>query len=190
MNSESSIKKIRAAKTGYIVIALMLTVAGAIMLNPHAAWSLPFCHVIGTVFVIFVIIKIIGYLSKDLYRLAFQYDLAFGIWLMILGIITYFQTAKSMPLLGILVGMIILADGLFRIQLAIDARRFGITKWWLILMIAMIAGILGVILMIRPVTNTEISRVFGGAALMAEGILTLCVALCTVKVTEVRKTDD
>ena len=101
---------------------------------------------------IFGIIKIIGYLSKDLYRLAFQYDLAFGIWLMILGIITYFQTAKSMPLLGILVGMIILADGLFRIQLAIDARRFGITKWWLILMIAMIAGILGVILMIRPVT--------------------------------------
>lgn len=190
MNSESSIKKIRVAKTGYIVIALMLTVAGVIMLNPHAAWSLPFCYVIGTVFVIFGIIKIIGYLSKDLYRLAFQYDLAFGIWLMILGIMTYFQTAKSMPLLGILVGMIILADGLFRIQLAIDARRFGITKWWLILIIAMIAGILGVILMIRPVTNTEISRVFGGATLMAEGILTLCVALCTVKVTEVRKTDD
>ncbi|MFQ9732082.1 MAG: hypothetical protein ACLT8X_11075 [Mediterraneibacter faecis] len=33
------------------------------------------------------IIKMIGYFSKDLYCLAFQYDLACGIFLIILGVV-------------------------------------------------------------------------------------------------------
>ena len=51
-------------------------------------------------------------------------------------------------------GILVLADGLFRIQLAVDAREFGISQWWLLL----------------------------GCAMFSEGILNLCVALCTTRV--------
>ena len=36
-----------------------------------------------------------------------------------------------------------IADGLFKIQIAVDAKRFGIQAWWLILVLAALAGGVG-----------------------------------------------
>lgn len=41
----------------------------------------------GVLLVAFGIVRLVGYFSKDLYRLAFQYDLTSGILLILLGII-------------------------------------------------------------------------------------------------------
>ena len=35
-----------------------------------------FCRILGIIMLLFGLIKMIGYFSKDLYRLAFQFDLA------------------------------------------------------------------------------------------------------------------
>ena len=43
----------------------------------------------------------------------------------------------------------ILTDGLFKIQIAVDARRFGLRRWWLILTEAILAAILGLVLIFR-----------------------------------------
>ena len=38
----------------------------------------------GIILILFGIVRLIGFFSKDLYRLAFQYDLAFGILMVIM----------------------------------------------------------------------------------------------------------
>lgn len=43
-------------------------------------------------------------------------------------------------------GIAILFDGLFKIRIALDSKRFGIKDWWLILSLAILAGIIGVAL--------------------------------------------
>ena len=45
------------------------------------------------IMVLFGIVKILGYCSKDLYRLAFQHDPELGTLLVILGAVMIFRTA-------------------------------------------------------------------------------------------------
>lgn len=47
--------------------------------------ALFFCRVIGAVSLFYGVSKILGYFSHDLYNLAFQFDLALGVFTLIFG---------------------------------------------------------------------------------------------------------
>ena len=80
-------KRLKAAKTGYTVLSLLLCLLGIfLMVKPDFSIVL-LCRIMGGILLLFGAVKIIGYCSRDLYRLAFQYDLAVWILLMALGII-------------------------------------------------------------------------------------------------------
>ncbi|MBR5945154.1 MAG: DUF308 domain-containing protein, partial [Lachnospiraceae bacterium] len=137
----------------------------------------------------FGIIKVIGYFSKDLFRLAFQYDLAFGVLITLLGIATMARPDGLLEFLCMVIGILILADGLFKIQMAMDARQFGIHKWWLILSFAVIAGTIGALLVFNPTEGSLVIMRLVGVALMAEGIMNLVTVLTAVKIIRHQKID-
>ena len=170
-----SVKALRTAKIGYIIISAILCALGILLITrPDMSLSL-IGVIVGVVLIVFGVIKLIGYFSKDLYRLAFQFDLAFGILLIALSVVILIRPENMM-------GIAILADGLFKIQTALDARRFGLRTWWLILSLAIIAGVIGAVLVFRPTESARIVTMLLGMSLLAEGILNLCVALCAVKI--------
>ena len=74
-------KYIQAAKFGYIIVSSLLCILGAALMADPGFSVLLLCRLSGLLLVLFGAIRIVGYVSKDLYRLAFQYDLAFGILL-------------------------------------------------------------------------------------------------------------
>ena len=59
----------------------------------------------GIILILFGIVRLIGFFSKDLYRLAFQYDLAFGILMVTLGIIILVHPGSLMNFLCIVLGI-------------------------------------------------------------------------------------
>lgn len=145
--------------------------------------------IVGIGLIIFGCIKLIGYYSKDLFRLAFQYDLSFGILLIILGIIILIANGGTLTFLCIAVGIAMLSDGLFKIQIADDSRRFGIKSWWAIMVLAILTCISGIVLIFRPAFGTELLIVLFGITLLMEGILNLTVALNTVKIVKTKHSD-
>ena len=76
-------------------------------------------------------------------------------------------------------GVLILADALFKIQMSIDAKKFGLSLWWRILLMAILTGVLGVLLLIRPFEAAEFMM----------GILNLCVVIYTVKIIKNQRQD-
>ena len=132
-----SVTPMRAAKTGYVVMSIVFCVVGVLFIALPARSAVMIGRVLGAAMAAFGAVKLVGYFSRDLYRLAFQYDLEFGILLIALGVIVLLRTNGVMDFICIAAGVSILADGLFKIQIAIDARRFGIRDWWLILVPAM-----------------------------------------------------
>ena len=78
--------------------------------------------------VLFGGVKILGYCSRDLYRLAFQHDLALGTLLVILGAVMIFPTAPVISVLCTMFGILLLADALLKMQVAIDSKILGIKK--------------------------------------------------------------
>lgn len=172
---------LRAAKLGYILISIALCVLGVIVIAVPDYSAVLLCRIGGIIMVLFGGVKILGYCSKDLYRLAFQHDLALGTLLVILGAVMIFRTAPVISVLCTMLGMLLLADALLKIQIAIDSKMFGIKKWWMILCGAILTGILGFLLMLRPSESARMILALFGLSLLTEGILNLITVLTVVR---------
>ena len=184
-----SVTTMRAAKIGYIIMSALFCVIGLVLiLTPETAFTW-LGRLLGISIIVFGGIKLVGYFSRDLFRLAFQYDLAFGILLVVLGILTLSHPNDTMSFLAVLLGIPVLVDGLFKIQIALDSRRFGIRRWWLILILAVLTCSVGIVLVFRPAVGILVMTVFMGVSLLLDGILNLCVALFTVKIVTNQRPD-
>lgn len=177
------------AKTGYIVMSLVFCAAGiACIANPGLSAAV-IGRALGAAMILFGAVKLVGYCSRDLYRLAFQYDLGFGLLLIALGALVLARPAGVLDFIFTALGIVVLTDGLYKVQIAVDARRFGISAWWLTLVLAIAAGAVGLALVFRPWDSARVLTILLGAALLAEGILNLCVAVSTVKIVNHQQPD-
>ncbi len=179
----------RVAKIGYIFLSLLFCAAGIFLIaKPDLSMKMIGIFV-GVVMLLFGAVKLVGYFSKDLYRLAFQYDLEFGILLLVLGAIILLNPKNLMTFLCISLGMAVLLDGLFKIRIAMDSREFGIKSWPLILAMAIITGIAGGVLVFDAGKGAGLLTVLLGISLLAEGILNLYTVVCTVLIIKHQKPD-
>ena len=179
------LKQIKIACIGYILISIVFYVTGFLcILSPEVIQSN--CRILaGIILIAYGIIKITGYFSKDLYCLAFQFDFASGILLIVLGIITLcigsrFEGSSLLTALGVLV----LIDSLLCIQTALDSKRFGLSSWKYILILSMIAGTFAVIVIIRSTIT------LAGCALLAEGGMRHYIVLTTAQIPDYHYLDD
>lgn len=172
---------IKRAKSAYIAVSVIMVILGAVlMLNPGLS-MLTLCYLIGGLMVIFGITRLVGYFSKDLFRLAFQFDLALGIFCMLAGIVILVHPNNIMKLLPVIIGLFVTIDGVFKMQTAIDSKRFGLKRWYAILVLAAVTCVFGLLLIIDPFAGGKALMIFFGATMMIDGIQNLCVVLYTVK---------
>lgn len=179
----------RTAKIGYVIISTAICLLGVLLIAaPDLSATLlgSFC---GLLLIAFGLVKLTGYFSKDLYRLAFQYDLSFGILLIVLGGVILIHPGSLISFLCITLGLIILADGLFKAQIAMEARRFGLKSWWIILTFALLSGLCGLVLLFRPGEGSALLMTLLGITLLSEGLLNLCTVITAVKIIKHQKPD-
>jgi len=184
-----SVLPIRTAKLGNITAALLGCLLGLFLIaDPDRSTA-----AIGTVAGIFLIVsgglRIAGYFSKDLYRLAFQFDLPLGILLVLLGTVLLFRPENLLHFLCIAAGIYVTADGMFRLQTAVEAKRFGISHWWAIFAAAIVTGIFGIVLLINPASSVRMLTQLLGIAVLAESVMNLITLLLTVKIVHNQKPD-
>lgn len=184
-----SVTPMRIAKIGYIVMSVMFCIAGALFI------ALPDISItmigisMGIAMIVFGIVKLVGYFSRDLFRLAFQFDLELGILLLVLGLIVLIRPDNLMTFICIALGISILTDGLFKVQIALDSKRFGIKSWWVILALAVVTGTIGVFLIFRSAKSAQFLTVLLGVSILAEGILNLYTVISTVLIIKHQQPD-
>ena len=170
-----SVTPMKIAKYGYIAISAIFTLAGlAMVFYPTPSFG---------------IIKLVGYWSRDLFRLAFQYDLQFGVLLCVLGIITLIRHEDAVAFLCVAYGICIMADSLFKIRTALDAKAFGIRQWWVTLVLAGLTALIGLLITLCPVTAARVVTVLLGISFVSEGLLSLGVAISMVKIVNNQQPD-
>ena len=137
--------------------------------------------VLGILLILLGAFKLAGYFSKDLFRLAFEYDLQIGIILALLGIgVLINRDDWSFALSAF--GIAVFTDGLFAATIAVDSKSFGIKLWKIILVSAIAACVIGAALLLIPAQTGNAPSIMLGIALILEGILHLTVILSTVKI--------
>lgn len=184
-----SVTPMRVAKIGYIIMSVLLCVFGVLLIVvPDISLSV-IGIVCGALFIVFGLVRLVGYFSKDLYRLAFQYDLAFGLLMIALGIIMLLSPESLMNFICIALGLSIFADGLFKVQIAIDSKRFGLSPWWLIMALAVITVVVGIALVARPSDSSRVLIVLMGVSMLCEGLLDLGTVITAVKIIKHQQPD-
>lgn len=173
--------KSQIAKYGYILMSIIFYIAGIVYMILPQISPLKLCMTSGIILIIYGAIKIVGYLSNDLYDLAFQYDLGCGLFLIVLGIIILGCNKRTVDYLSIGLGTLILLDSFLKIQMSHDAQKFGLETWNRILGISILASIFGILTIVNPFENTTISRYITGFALLSEGFMNQFVVHYTVE---------
>lgn len=177
----------RIAKIGHLVLAAFLLVLGVLLVadpSLQVGWK----YACGVFLILLGAVKITGFLSKDLYRLAFQYDSMYGVLLIGIGLIFLVRPVLTVESTGLLLGIFVFTDGIIKIQVARHARRFGISVWWLIFSLAVLATAGGLFIAIYPTDSVRFLTRFMGAVLIVEATMSACTVLSSVRVVEYPET--
>lgn len=132
--------------------------------------------------------KLFGYFSNDAYKLAFQFDFAIGILTAILGISTLIEPDVIISNLPLVVGVYALLDGLFKIQISIDAARFGFMYWGILLLSGIVLTIASIVaLMWHYYSSGNTSPYYIGTLMLLTALESGFVTIYTVKVRAKKK---
>lgn len=184
-----SVTPMRIAKIGYIVMSVVFSIIGVLFIAMPDISAKVIGLSVGIAMIVFGVVRLVGYFSKDLFRLAFQFDLGFGILLFALGLVVLTKPKNLMTFLGIALGVSVLVDSLFKIQIALDSKQFGIKSWWLIFVTAIITGIMGLLLITHSAMSAQLLTILLGVSFIIEGVLNLCTVINTVRIVKNQKPD-
>lgn len=175
-------KWLQKAKWAYIIISSLMTALGVLLIVFPATSALTVCYAAGAISIVFGVIKLGGYFSEDMYRLAFQFDFALGIFALLAGVLLVLHPTNIVKLVPVILGVFIITDGAFKLQTSVDARRFGMRGWWGILLLAVLTCLSGLFLIINPFEGAQALMILLGVTLIIYGVQNLLVVLYTVKV--------
>ncbi len=172
---------VKRAKIINIAMSVALCLAGLLLLLPLLSPN----HeklLIGILCVAVGAAKICGYFANDMYRLAFAYDLAVGLFALVFGVLFLVSPEKFNAAFSNSIGSYVILESVFKCQVALDARRFGMRYWCPILLSAIGLGVIGILTMISFYSDELREDVMRSIALMAVGIENAWITIYTVRV--------
>lgn len=180
----------KAAKIGYLVISALLCMMGVLVIVHPEASMHTVGMLCGLMLIAFGAIKLVGYFSKDLFRLAFENDLSSGVLMLVLGSSLLLHTEGSLAFFCTVLGILILTDGLIKVQISVEAGPFGIRQWPLLLVAAIVTACFGCALIFRPSARISMMGRLLGVSLIVDGVLNVITMLMTVKIIERQYADE
>ncbi len=178
---------VKQAKIINLIIHSLLSVAGLVLLLLNDLTIPQELIVISVLFILVGAAKILGYFSNDLYRLAFQFDFAIGIYLIIIGGLFLFVGKQDPQAIFKLFGIYVLFDGLLKMQTAFDAKKFGMRKWIIVLITAIVLVMVGVMTLISQYSEPLPQFVFLTISFMLDGMVNIFITAYTVRVRAKKK---
>lgn len=179
---------VRSAKIINIVSASLMAVAGVLLMTVDSMEEVLAQRILlGILFGLTGAARLFGFFSNDLYRLAFQYDFAFGILCELMTLLLVLAPEQNYGVMHMLLVMYALFDALLKVQMSMDARRFGMKCWGVILGTALAVGVAGAFA--AAAIQTELIRglVMVGFALCLSGVENCWITAYTVRIRAKKK---
>ncbi len=182
-NKNISSAIVKSAKVMHLCSAVIFLVAGLLLaLVPDFEDSGTFRNVlVGVASIIIGATGIYGYFSNDMYRLAFQQDFALGIFNVLFGILLIINPVQLSVLLPTAVSILTLLDGGNKSQMALEGKNFGIEKWYLVLISAVLEIAAGLVLILLAYHELDV-RAWMGVAMGLVGVTNFWTTMYTVRV--------
>ncbi len=186
LQSKPNNKIVKSAKIIHLVSSGLFCLCGALIMAIQQFTESNLCVMIGIVNIIIGCAEIYGYFSNDAYRIAFQSDFAMGVFHVVFGVLMITNSEMLTQLLPCAVSVLILMDGGNKSQNAIEGFKFGMDKWYIVLMLAIVEISVGILNIICIAYGLE-TRIWMGVALLLIGVVNFGTTMYMVRVQDEKK---
>ena len=108
----------------------------------------------------------------------FQLDLIVGVLLLAFGIFALAQPRVVLSVLPVILGVYLVTECVGKIQRAMILKRSGYPRWWTVLSLGPLTGLLGVLLIVNPFQAVETTLMILGVSLVVNGASDLWILWC------------
>ena len=148
----------------YIVLGLVLVIWPDISVHT-------FCFVFGIGMIIFGGAHMILYFTKDRFMNVMQPDLVIGVVCISTGCYILLKMEYMLEIIPFAMGIVALLGGIVKIQSAMDLKKLGTVRWYVMLVWAFVLLAMGVILVANPFDEQQkVVVILTGASLLTDGI--------------------
>lgn len=132
-------------KSGWISIieSLIFAILGAILIWKPEGTVKFIAYILGTIFIVIGIYKIINYVSSKGRYDFYNYDLIYGLMAVIIGIVTIVYSGTIGSIFRIIIGIWIIYSSFIRMSLSVKLKNLNLNIWIYSLIFAMIMFICG-----------------------------------------------
>lgn len=177
MKRANIVKEVRII---HVIVSALLFFSGVFLIAWPDIGGVAARWLVGANLILTGTVRTLGYFSNDLYRLAFQYDLAIGGLSTILGVLIFMYPDNVPELLPYVLGTYIILDGLFKLQTAFDAKQFGMKKWIGLLISAAAVSVCGIAVLVGATAWDRV--ILSGVALAVDAAENIWNTMATVRV--------
>lgn len=166
-------KYIRKLGRNSIVMSIILLVFGLFMFIKPISTINILMIIFGSLLVIDGLVHLVSYFSiKSDYRF-FSSELAQAIIYIVLGFILLCNYDKLGYLLPIILGIRIVVDSIFKLQIALNIRDVYDSHWGFLLAMSIINALLGSVILFKPFESLAVLTMVCGAILMIVELMSI-----------------
>ena len=148
----------------YIVLGLVLVIWPDISVHT-------FCFVFGIGMIIFGGAHMILYFTKDRFMNVMQPDLVIGVVCISTGCYILMKMEYMLEIIPFAMGIVALLGGIVKIQSALDLKKLGAVRWYIMLVWALVLLVMGAVLVANPFDEQQhVVVILTGASLLVDGI--------------------
>lgn len=170
-----TLKRIKADITLTAILCIALGIV--VMVWPAQTTKL-LCWILAVILIIMGISRVIAYMRN---RLESRFGLSAGVVLCILGVWILIRPLNFARLFPIVVGILLLMHGLEDLRMTLEAKAYGDSIWWVLLLITVINFAAGILLVWKAFEMVQIAMILLGAALVYDGATDLFVVYRVAK---------
>ena len=163
-------KYMKTAKVSNYSGAVLLTVLGIVMIVKPALVMNFICYAIAAVLIILGIVKLVSYAARDIKNAVYGHDFALGVMLIICGVMFVLKADIIQNLVPMIMGLVIVANGIMKLQHAINLMRFKSGSSTFVLIISLVCIAIGAVLLFLPSEVNKLVLIIIGVGFVASGI--------------------
>ena len=166
-------KYIRKLGRNSIILSIVLLVFGLFMFTRPISTINVLMIVFGVILVLDGLVHLVSYFSiKNDYRF-FSGELVHAIIYIILGFVLMINYYNVSYLLPIILGIWIIVDSIFKLQISMNIRDIYDSHWGVLLAMSILTGLFGMIVLFNPVESLELLTRVCGAILMIVELISI-----------------
>lgn len=158
---------LKGIKWSLILASLLYLFLGlALLIWPHTS-NLILCYIVAGVLTAYGLFNIIAYFGRER---GSWIGLAVGIICAAFGIYAFAQPTRISDIISIILGVVILVDGVMSLRRDFELRTAGFSRWWVPFGLDVLILILGAIVVFNPGLFAELLLQIIGVVLIYESI--------------------